>query len=81
MPLQRLKTPSASSLLGRIRLKLTLLSVQDLQAKAKGAKIIVADPRKIQLASYADIFVRQNLEPMLPSSMNYECHSQRGVVR
>jgi len=31
------------------------------RAKAKGAKVIVADPRKIQLASIADIHVRQNL--------------------
>jgi formate dehydrogenase major subunit len=31
------------------------------RAKAKGAKLIVADPRKIQLASDADIHVRQNL--------------------
>jgi formate dehydrogenase alpha subunit len=28
------------------------------QAKAKGAKLIVADPRKIELAKYADVFLR-----------------------
>ena len=38
-----------------------LISSRIFEAKAKGAKIIVADPRKIQLASYADVFVRQNL--------------------
>ena len=38
-----------------------LISSRIFKAKAKGAKIIVADPRKIQLASYADVFVRQNL--------------------
>lgn len=31
------------------------------KAKAKGAKVIVADPRKIQLAAIADIHVKQNL--------------------
>jgi formate dehydrogenase major subunit len=31
------------------------------RAKAKGAKVIVADPRTIQLASIADIHVKQNL--------------------
>ena len=31
------------------------------RAKAKGAKLIVADPRKIQLAALADVHVRQNL--------------------
>ncbi len=31
------------------------------RAKAKGAKVIVADPRKIQLTHIADIHVRQNL--------------------
>jgi formate dehydrogenase alpha subunit len=31
------------------------------RAKAKGGKLIVADPRKIQLAAIADIYVRQNL--------------------
>jgi formate dehydrogenase major subunit len=31
------------------------------RAKQKGAKLIVADPRKIQIASAADIHVRQNL--------------------
>jgi formate dehydrogenase alpha subunit len=38
-----------------------LIGSRIFKAKAKGAKIIVADPRKIQLASYADVFVRQNL--------------------
>ena len=31
------------------------------RAKAKGAKVIVADPRKIQLTHIADVHVRQNL--------------------
>jgi formate dehydrogenase alpha subunit len=31
------------------------------RAKAKGAKVIIADPRKIQLVHVADIHVRQNL--------------------
>jgi len=31
------------------------------RAKAKGAKLIVADPRRIHLASVADVHVRQNL--------------------
>ncbi|QGG48595.1 formate dehydrogenase subunit alpha [Heliorestis convoluta] len=30
------------------------------EALRKGAKLVVADPRKIELSSYADIFVRQN---------------------
>jgi formate dehydrogenase alpha subunit len=38
-----------------------LISSRIFKAKAKGAKIIVADPRKIQLAAYADIFVRHHL--------------------
>ncbi len=31
------------------------------KAKEKGAKVIVADPRRIQMAHFADIHVRQNL--------------------
>ena len=31
------------------------------RAKEKGARLIVADPRKIHLASMADIYVSQNL--------------------
>ena len=38
-----------------------LIANRILRAKAKGAKIIVADPRKIHIAFYADIHVRQNL--------------------
>jgi formate dehydrogenase major subunit len=38
-----------------------LISSRIFKAKAKGAKIIVADPRKIQLATFADIFVRHRL--------------------
>jgi formate dehydrogenase alpha subunit len=38
-----------------------LISSRIFKAKAKGAKIIVADPRKIQLAAYADISVRHHL--------------------
>ena len=38
-----------------------LIGSRIFKAKAKGAKIIVADPRKIQLAAYADIFVRHHL--------------------
>jgi formate dehydrogenase alpha subunit len=38
-----------------------LVAYRIYRAKAKGAKVIVADPRKIQLAYMADIHVRQNL--------------------
>jgi formate dehydrogenase alpha subunit len=38
-----------------------LVATRIFRAKAKGAKIIVADPRKIQIASIADIYVSQNL--------------------
>jgi formate dehydrogenase major subunit len=38
-----------------------LVAYRIYRAKAKGAKVIVADPRKIQLAYTADIHVRQNL--------------------
>ena len=38
-----------------------LIGSRILKAKEKGAKLIVADPRKIHLAFYADIFVRQQL--------------------
>jgi formate dehydrogenase major subunit len=38
-----------------------LIGSRIFKAKEKGAKIIVADPRKIHLASYADIFVRHQL--------------------
>jgi formate dehydrogenase major subunit len=38
-----------------------LIANRILRAKAKGAKIIVADPRRIHIAFYADIHVRQNL--------------------
>jgi formate dehydrogenase alpha subunit len=38
-----------------------LIGSRILKAKEKGAQVIVADPRKIHLAGYADIFVRQNL--------------------
>ena len=38
-----------------------LLGSRIIKAKEKGAQLIVADPRKIHLAAYADIFVRQNL--------------------
>ncbi len=38
-----------------------LIANRILRAKAKGGKIIVADPRKIHIAFYADIHVRQNL--------------------
>lgn len=31
------------------------------RAKAKGAKVIVADPRKIHIANIADLYMRQNL--------------------
>jgi formate dehydrogenase alpha subunit len=37
-----------------------LIANRILRAKAKGAKIIVADPRRIHIAFYADIHVRQN---------------------
>ncbi len=38
-----------------------LIANRILRAQAKGAKIIVADPRTIHLARYADIFVSQRL--------------------
>ncbi|MBW2138761.1 MAG: formate dehydrogenase subunit alpha [Deltaproteobacteria bacterium] len=38
-----------------------LIGSRIMRAKEKGAKLIVADPRKIHLATVADIFVRQNL--------------------
>ena len=38
-----------------------LIGSRILKAKEKGAKIIVADPRKIHLASYADIYIRHQL--------------------
>jgi len=38
-----------------------LVAYRVYRAKAKGAKLIVADPRKIHLASTADLYVRQNL--------------------
>ncbi len=38
-----------------------LIGSRILKAKEKGAKLIVADPMKIHLSSFADIFVRQNL--------------------
>jgi formate dehydrogenase alpha subunit len=38
-----------------------LIGTRILKAKKRGAQLIIADPRKIHLAAYADIFVRQNL--------------------
>ena len=38
-----------------------LIGSRILKAKEKGAKLIVADPRRIQLSFYADIFVRHQL--------------------
>ena len=38
-----------------------LVATRIFRAKQKGAKLIVADPRKIQLALMADTYVRQNL--------------------
>jgi len=38
-----------------------LIASSILKAKEKGATIIVADPRKIHIAHYADIYVRQKL--------------------
>jgi formate dehydrogenase alpha subunit len=38
-----------------------LIAKRILRAKSKGAKVIVADPRRIHIAHYADIHVRQNL--------------------
>jgi formate dehydrogenase alpha subunit len=38
-----------------------LIGSRIIKAKEKGAQLVVADPRKIHLAAYADIFVRQNL--------------------
>ena len=38
-----------------------LVATRIYRAKQKGAKLVVADPRKIQLASDADLYVRQNL--------------------
>jgi formate dehydrogenase alpha subunit len=38
-----------------------LVATRMYRAKAKGAKIIVADPREIQMARFADVYVRQRL--------------------
>ena len=38
-----------------------LVATRIYRAKAKGAKLIVADPREIQMARFADIYVRQSL--------------------
>jgi len=38
-----------------------LVATRMYRARAKGAKIIVADPREIQMARFADIYVRQRL--------------------
>ena len=38
-----------------------LIASRIMKAKEKGAKIIVVDPRKMQIASLADIYVAQNL--------------------
>ena len=38
-----------------------LVATRILRARQKGAKIIVADPRKIQMAMFSDVHVRQNL--------------------
>ncbi len=38
-----------------------LIASRVYRAKAKGAKLIVADPRKIHLASFANLYIRQNL--------------------
>ena len=38
-----------------------LVASRILRAKEKGAKLIVIDPRRTQIAGYADIFVRQRL--------------------
>jgi len=38
-----------------------LVATRIFQARDNGARLIVADPRKIQLASFADLYVRQRL--------------------
>lgn len=38
-----------------------LVATRIYRAKAKGAKLIIADPREIQLAKFADLYVRQRL--------------------
>ncbi len=38
-----------------------LVAYRVYRAKAKGAKVIVADPRRIHLASIADVYISQNL--------------------
>ena len=38
-----------------------LVATRIFRAKQKGARLVVADPRKIQLVSEADIYLRQNL--------------------
>ena len=38
-----------------------LIGTRILRAKAKGARLVVADPRRIHLTKYADVYVRQNL--------------------
>ena len=43
-----------------------LVATRIYRAKAKGAKLIVADPREIQMARFADIHVRQRLGSDVP---------------
>jgi formate dehydrogenase major subunit len=38
-----------------------LVATRIFRAKQKGAKLVIADPRKIQLVSEADLYMRQNL--------------------
>jgi predicted molibdopterin-dependent oxidoreductase YjgC len=41
-----------------------LVATRIFRAIARGAKLVVADPRRIQLALKADVYVRQNLASM-----------------
>ena len=38
-----------------------LIADRIMRARARGAVLIVADPRKIHIAEFADIYVKQNL--------------------
>ena len=41
-----------------------LVATRIFRAKQKGAKLVIADPRKIQLVSEADLHMRQKLGTM-----------------
>jgi len=45
-----------------------LIATRVFRAKAKGAKVIVADPRKIPIVRQSDLHLRRISGPMSPSS-------------